>query len=288
LLGELTVGRYRVAKPYRAWASAESTTAGASGCAVLYNRQLHQSEYDDAKRHAKTVAKELGISEQEAEGRIVAEIPRNSDKRTADASGGKHDWAVRSIVGCQNLNCDGYKNDPQYANHDYNGEYIEPNRASYDRGQGQLGSGLTDAELRQENLPYERLGKLAIAGGACLVSGPVGCKAAVSGFAATLGLSYLSSSPLTTAESIGGIYGGALGGIYGQALNTWTGGTSSVMQSGVLFVTKTGTIAAGKQIGVPLGNSTGLAQSVDPLFDPATNPWWGLRNTWGRFKQPSN
>jgi filamentous hemagglutinin len=52
LLGELTVGRYRVAKPYRAWASAESTTAGASGCAVLYNRQLHPDERQWAKDKA--------------------------------------------------------------------------------------------------------------------------------------------------------------------------------------------------------------------------------------------
>jgi hypothetical protein len=97
--------------------SAEGCTAAAGD---RFNRQLHQSEYDDAKRHAKTVAKELGISERQAEGRIVAEILRNSDKQTAEASGGKHDYEVRSIVGCQNLNCNGYKNDPQYANHDYN------------------------------------------------------------------------------------------------------------------------------------------------------------------------
>ncbi|MEX3977784.1 hypothetical protein AB4Y45_02240 [Paraburkholderia sp. EG287A] len=73
----------------------------------LYNRQLHPDEYALAKKNAKLVADKLGISVQEAEGRIIAEILRNSDKQTAEASGGKHDWEIRSIVGCQNLNCDG-------------------------------------------------------------------------------------------------------------------------------------------------------------------------------------
>jgi filamentous hemagglutinin len=259
--------------------------AGAFGSSTvdLYNRQLHPDEYALAKKNAKLVADKLGISVQEAEGRIIAEILRNSDKQTAEASGGKHDWEIRSIVGCQNLNCDGYKKDPNYANHDYNSQYITQNQGAFDVGQSQLGSGLTDAELRQKNLVYERAGKLATTGVACLVAGPVACKAAASGLAATLGLSYLSGKPLTTAETIGGLYGGALGGIYGQALSTWAGGTSSLMQSSVLFVTKTGTIAAGKQIGVPLGNSTGLAQPVDPMFDPFTNPWWGIRNTWDQL-----
>lgn len=251
-----------------------------------FNRQLHPDEYARAKKDAKIVAEKLGISVQEAEGRIVAEILRNSDEQTAEASGGKHDWEIRSIVGCQNLNCDGYKNDSQYTNHDYNSQYIKKNQDTYNAGQQQLGTGLTDAELRNQNLAYERTGKAAIAVTACLVSGGAACKAAASGLATTLGLSFLSGKPLTTAETIGGFYGGALGGIYGQALGTWAGGTNSLIQSAVLFVTKTGTIAAGKQIGVPLGNATGLSQSVDPFFDPSTNPWWGIRNTWDQIKGP--
>ncbi len=251
-----------------------------------FNRQLHPDEYARAKKDAKIVAEKLGISVQEAEGRIVAEILRNSDEQTAEASRGKHDWEIRSIVGCQNLNCDSYKNDSQYTNHDYNSQYIKPNQDTYNAGQQQLGTGLTDAELRNQNLAYERTGKAAIAVTACLVSGGAACKAAASGLATTLGLSFLSGKPLTTAETIGGFYGGALGGIYGQALGTWAGGTNSLMQSAVLFVTKTGTIVAGKQIGVPLGNATGLSQSVDPFFDPSTNPWWGIRNTWDQIKGP--
>jgi filamentous hemagglutinin len=135
-------------------------------------------EYARAKKDAKVVADKLGISEQEAEGRLVAEIMRNSDQQTADASGAKPDWKVRGIVGCQNRNCNGYKNDPQYANHDYNSQYIMPNQAAYDLGQQQIGTGLTDAGLREQNIVYERTGKAALAVTACLVSGGVACKAA--------------------------------------------------------------------------------------------------------------
>ncbi|CAG9185111.1 hypothetical protein LMG23992_05442 [Cupriavidus laharis] len=257
---------------------------GGSGAATAanvdrFNRQLHPDEYDLARKHAGIVARRLGITEQEAEGRIVAEILRNSDKQTAEASGGKQDWEVRSIIGCRNLNCDGYKNDPEYANHNYNSEYIKSNKATSDRGQEQIKAGWTGEELRQKNLVYERTGKLATTGVACLFAGPISCKAAASGLATTLGISYLTEKPLTTAEAMGGFYGGALGGIYGQALNTWSAETSSLMQTFSLFVTKTGTIFSGKQIGVPLGNMTGLGKSVDPMFDPVTNPWWGINNT---------
>jgi filamentous hemagglutinin len=264
---------------------ATGAVSGANGAlaADLYNRQLHPDEYAQAKKNAKVVADQLGISVEAAEGRIVAEILRNSDKQTAEASGGVHDWEVRSIIGCQNLNCDGYKNDPHYADHNYNSQYIVSNQGAYNAGQQQLGTGLTAAGLRDQNIVYERAGKAAIATTACLVSGGTACQAAASGLATTLGLSYLSGTPLTTAETIGGLYGGALGGVYGQALSAWAGGASSLIQSAVLWVTKTGTIAAGKQTGVPLGNMTGLGQSVDPMFDPSVNPWWGMRNTLDRL-----
>jgi len=249
-----------------------------------FNRQLSQDQYDKARQFKKIVAQKLGISEEEAEGRIVAEMLRNSDLEAFAASGGKKDYEIRKWVGCQNLNCDGYKNDPQYANSNYNSQYINQNRESYDEGQQQLGAGLTEAELRNQNLAYERTGKAAIAITACLLSGGAACQAAATGVAATLGFNFLSGKTVTTAETIGGFYGGALGGIYLQALTTWAGGTNSLAQSAVFFVTKTGTIFAGKQIGVPLGNATGLSQSIDPMFDPSTNPWWGVRNTFDQLK----
>lgn len=47
-----------------------------------FNRQLHPDEYAQAKKNAQRVADELGISVQEAEGWIIAEILRNSDQQT--------------------------------------------------------------------------------------------------------------------------------------------------------------------------------------------------------------
>ncbi len=260
------------------------TGALAGAATDRFNRQLDQSEYDDAKRHAKTVAKELGISAQAAEGRIVAEILRNSDKQTAGASGGKHDWEVRGIVGCQNLNCDGYKSDRNYANHDYNNQHIEPNQASHDLGQSQLGSGLTDAELRHENLTYERVGKIALTSAACVLSGGVACKAAATGLGTSALFSFATDKPLTTAEAIGGLYGGAIGGIYAANLRFWAGEVNSWFEKAVLGVTKVTPAFAGKQTGVSLGNSTGLDGSVDPLLDPGVNPWWGYKNMINQFK----
>ncbi|MEJ2768940.1 hypothetical protein [Mycetohabitans sp. B46] len=104
------------------------------------------------------MAQQLKISEQEAEGRIVAEILRNSDQQTAQASGGKQDYEIRRIVGCQNLNCYGDKKDPQYADQDYNREYIEPNQSSYDLGQQQLGQGQTYNELVKANIQKNPVG----------------------------------------------------------------------------------------------------------------------------------
>ncbi|WP_198388191.1 hemagglutinin repeat-containing protein, partial [Burkholderia ubonensis] len=244
-----------------------------------FNRQLHPDEYVRAKKDAKIVAEKLGISVQEAEGRIVAEILRNSDKQTAEASGGKHDYEIRSIVGCQNLNCDGYKNDPQYVNHDYNSQYIKPNQTAYDRGQQQLETGLSDAELRQKNLVYERTGKTAIAVTACLVSGGAACKAAATGLGITGLTNYATGKPVTTAEAIGGFLGGGLGGIYGANLSAWAGEASGWVEKAVLGITKAAPTYAGKQAGIPLGNATSLGGSVDPLLDPETNSWWGFKNT---------
>jgi filamentous hemagglutinin len=149
-------------------ANAMSTVAGgvvggAQGAQAAYNvdrfnRQLHQGEYDLAKKHAKLVAQRLKISEQEAEGRIVAEVLRNSDRQTAEASGGKHDYEIRHIVGCQYLNCFNDKKDSQYANHDYNRELIEPNRSSYDLGQQQFGRGQTYNELVKSNIQKDPVG----------------------------------------------------------------------------------------------------------------------------------
>jgi filamentous hemagglutinin len=149
-----------------------STTAGVSECGVRFNRQLHPDEYAMAKKDAKVVAKQLGISEQEAEGRIVAELLRNSDQQTSHASNGVHDYEVRAIIGCQNLNCDGYKTDPQYVNHDYYSQYIAGNQQAYDAGQSQLNKGVTYNDLVKNNVKNNPV-STAIAGAGMMALGGV-------------------------------------------------------------------------------------------------------------------
>lgn len=249
-----------------------------------FNRQLHQSEYDGAKRHAKTVARELGISEQEAEGRIVAEMLRNSDKQTAEASGGKRDYEVRSIVGCQNLNCDGYKNDPQYANHAYNGEYIEPNRASYDFGQRRLGHGQTYNELVTSNIKQDPVGStLAGVGmmGLGVVTGGSLAPVGMMGIGTALGLGVNGSVQLTSDKPFDWVSFGASGvtgalstGMrFAPVLFTNVGGalTSSALNgenpNGAM-----GGAAAGTVIGYPLG------AKVESHLDDVLNPWY--RQEW--------
>ena len=262
--------------------SAQAVTA--AQVETLFNRQLNQSEYDDAKRHAKTVAKELGISEQEAEGRIVAEILRNSDKQTAEASGGKHDYEVRRIVGCQSLNCNGYKNDLQYANHAYNSEYIEPNRASYDLGQRRLGHGETYNELVTANINKDPVGAalagvgligLGVATGGSLA--PVG----MMGVGTALGLGVNGSAQLMSEKPFDWASFGAAG---------VTGALSTGMRfTPVLFINVGGALtssalngenpndaiggaAVGTMIGYPIG------AKVEGKFHDVLNPWY--RQEW--------
>ncbi len=272
-----------------------AAVGGAAGAAAglnveANNRQLHQSEYDFAKKNAKVVADALSKKEgrevtvAEAEGRIVAELQRNSDQKTAQESGGKIDYSIRGIVGCQNLNCYGSTTDSQYTNHDYNSELIVPNQTAYNLGQVQIGTGLTPNEYRNENIVSERMGKGALAITSCALAGPSACSAATKGLSISLGLSYLTGSPVTTAGAVGSAFGGVIGGIYAQNLATWAGETSSAMQSAVLWLTKTGSVFGGKQVGVAVGNGAALGSSVDPFFDPATNPWWGAKNTFNQIK----
>ncbi|PTB16755.1 hypothetical protein C9I57_31860 [Trinickia symbiotica] len=120
--------------------------------ADLYNRQLHPDEYALAKKYAKLVAKELGITEEEAEGRIAAELMRNVDGQTELADGGVHDYKLRSILGCQMLECNASSSDPNYWNHGYNAQYIPSNGVTYELGVSQGLVGQTYGDLVTSNI----------------------------------------------------------------------------------------------------------------------------------------
>ena len=267
--------------------------AGGAAAADMYNRQLHPDEYEFAKKNAKVVAKYLKIAEQEAESRIVAEMQRNSDEHAFEKSGGKHDWEIRAAVGCANLNCDGYRKDPNYGDPDFNAQYIDQYRDTYTKGSWYLGSGLTEAELRAKNLPYERTGKVAIGTVACVVIGSEGCKWAAAGIGASGALSFFGSKPFTTADVVLSAYGGMVGGVFRSNLVKWTKTTANIPQTvgpssgfwpwAMNHLTSKAPVIAGKKIVVPYGNATGLGNPIDPLFDPAQNSWWGVHNIRERF-----
>ena len=254
-----------------------------SDCLVANNRQLHQSEYDMAKKNTKLVAEKLGISEAEAEGRIVAEILSNSDKQTADATGGKHDYEVRSIIGCQNLNCDGYKNDPQYANNDYNKELIAPNQGAYDAGQGQLGTGKTYDELVTGNIKQDPFGSTIAGVGIIGLGVATGGLPALglAGTGATIGLGFNGAAQLMIGNSFDW-YGFGMAGV--------TGAVSSGMGFIPALLVNTGGALAGSGMagsnpnysmgGAAIGTSIGypIGSVVQGNLNNVLNPWY--RQEW--------
>jgi filamentous hemagglutinin len=264
-----------------------------------FNRQLHQGQYEDAKKYVKAVAKELGISEKEAEGRIVAEMLRNSDKQTADAAGGKHDYDVRKIVGCQNLNCDGYKNDPQYANHDYNSQFIKPNQGSYDLGQQHLGTGKTYNELVKSNIKKDPVGStlagagmiglgIAVAGGIPTITGMA--TGGGIGVAVNTGAQHVfNDGEISLIDAaIAGVTGALTFGtglLPGLLINTGGALTSSAIQGGNPNMGMAGA-AAGSLVGYGAGGK------IEGILNNKFNPWyrpewvdWGLGVS--KYVQPS-
>ena len=134
---------------------------GAQGAATAAtvdanNRQLHQTAYDYAQKNAKQVAAAVSkregreVSADEAEGRMVSEMLRNSDQQASLAAGGIHDYSLRSVVGCQNLACDlSTKDANAYKDPTVNQQYIEPNSNSYAKG-------LSFAKRRFDRQPIDR------------------------------------------------------------------------------------------------------------------------------------
>jgi filamentous hemagglutinin len=267
-------------------AASGGSTAGAATAfnSDMNNRQLHQNEYDFAKKYKKLIANKLGISEADAEGRIVAEMQRNSDKQTADASGGIHDYAIRSILGCQNLNCNGDKNDPNYADHNYNVQYVKPNQTAYNEGQSQLGVGQTYNQLVTSNIKKD----------------PVGATVAGAGMIG-LGVATAGGAPALGTMIAGGTIGGGANVVIQYGLSGNVNSTDAVIAAGTgalsvgtsllpaIFINTGGAVvgsvtkgenpnggAGGAAIGTVLGYGTG--KIIETNLDKVMNPWW--RSEW--------
>jgi filamentous hemagglutinin len=244
------------------------------------NRQLHQSEYDLAKRNAKLIAEKLGISEEVAEGRIVAELQRNSDQQTADATGGKHDYEIRSIIGCQNLNCKGYEVDPQYPNHDYNSQYITQNQDAYDAGREQLGTGMTSGELKDSNIKKSKesvvlAGAMGVGWGVAAAGGVP--TAAVAGTSIVFGLTangafqFIGNKPFDWLNfGMAGVTSGLTGGTtFLPSFLINTGG--ALATAGATGKNPDGALA-GAAIGAFIGYHVGT--KIERKLDPIINPWY--------------
>jgi filamentous hemagglutinin len=274
-----------------ATAAGIGAAVGAPGAASAFNvdinnRQLHQSEYDFAKKHAKLVGERLGISEDDAEARILAEMRRNSDKRTADATGPVHDWAVRGILGCQNLNCYGFRNDAKYANADYNADLVGNNMESWIGSQAVLGSGVTYNEQVELNIRKDPIGT-TIAGTGMVAFGTA---AGFTAGAVTIGYFGVGAGVGMTANGIvqivnnepfdylsfgmAGLTGAASTGVtLIPALMINAGG--ALTNAGVAGSNPNGTMivaSAGTVIGYPIG---AVAQNY---ADKMLNPWY--REQW--------
>ncbi|QBP75062.1 filamentous hemagglutinin N-terminal domain-containing protein [Herbaspirillum huttiense] len=292
----------RQAMAQAAAAALGGLAGGASGLAAgihveANNRQLHQSEYDFAKKNAKLVAQKLNIDEQEAEARIIAELQRNSDKQTADAAQKKHDYEIRSVIGCQNLNCDGNINDPQYANADYNSQFIKPNQAAYNAAQNQLGTGKTYNDLVTSNIKKDPFGA-TIAGAGMIgfgyLVGGGGTAVGVKVFGAGVGSlsNYLFQSGTTDWLDVG--IAGATGFLTtGAALQPSiimnVGG--SILGAG-LKGENPNSGAVGAAIGTVLGYGVGKVIEIPSgrLIDPRgwwTPEWTSLNNGILKWNGPS-
>jgi len=253
---------------------------------VANNRQLHPDEYDLAKRNAKLVASKLGISEQEAEGRIVAEMMRNVDKEFAEGTGGIHDYPVRSIMGCQLLNCSALKaTDPNYANSSFNSQYIAGNQGGYDLGLGQLPTGKTYNQLVTSNVQNDPVG--ATVAGAGMVGlgyltggagAAVGMKVFGAGVGAIANYAFQPSGQPTDWIDVGiatgtGFLTSGMG--FGSSIVTNTGG--SLLGSGIKGENPNagmGAAAGGTVLGYGLG--AGAQTGIQKVVDPKTwyRPLW--------------
>nr|WP_308444869.1 hemagglutinin repeat-containing protein [Paraburkholderia adhaesiva] len=260
--------------------------AGANSAAAneVFNRQLDQSEYNTAKKYAALVAQQLGISVEDAEGRIVAEMQRNVDGATSQAAGGIHDYQVRSVLGCEVLECTASSTDPNYWNHNYNSQYIAANQAEYNLGVSQQKTGQTYNGLVTSNIK----------------NNPVSSAAAGVGM---MGLGVVTGGPLASAGmmSIGAIIGGAANGgvqLAGNQPFDWTsfalaGGTGAVSTGmGFVPVLLIGTGSAltgsalqgqnpnGAMAGAAVGTAIGypIGAKIEGLLNSVLNPWY--RQEW--------
>jgi len=134
--------------------SAIGGTAGAGTALVVdtNNRQLHQTEYDRAKKYRDQAAKWLSekegrtVTPEEAEARILRQMERGVDYATAKQDGFRVDEAIVSFMGAQLP-----KQDQYYYDTTYNSQYIKANINAYNAAITQSTTGLTPQQVIDRN-----------------------------------------------------------------------------------------------------------------------------------------
>ncbi|MDN7176679.1 hemagglutinin repeat-containing protein [Caballeronia sp. SEWSISQ10-4 2] len=261
-----------------------SGAVGASN-ADRYNRQLHQSEYDLAKKEAKLVAQQLGISVEDAEGRIVAELQRNVDGQTAEADGGVHDYQVRSILGCQMLECNASSTDSNYWNHGYNAQYIGQNQVAYALGTSQGSNGQTYNGLVTSNIKNNPVSSMIAS------AGMIGLGIATAGGAPSL-MSMATGGSIGAAVNTGAQYVFNNGQI--NSIDTTMAGLTGALTFGTgilpgLLINTGGSLAGSAYkgenpntgiAGAAAGSVTGylVGGKIEGALNNKLNPWY--QPTW--------
>jgi filamentous hemagglutinin len=151
-----------------------AAVGGTQGAATAWtvdanNRQLHQTEYDRAKKYrdqaAKWLSKQEGreVTPEEAEARMVRQMERSVDYETAKQDAFRTDQAIVAFSGNELP-----KKDQYYYDTNYNSQYISANQKAYMAALVQSNTGLTPQEILDKNnragAPVAKVGAIILGG----------------------------------------------------------------------------------------------------------------------------
>ncbi|MGC9562543.1 VENN motif pre-toxin domain-containing protein [Brachymonas sp. M4Q-1] len=281
-----------------AGAAAGATTASNAGIvasgsaaqmAVEDNRMLNRSEYAKARAWASNtqilnaVAKIEGrsISRGELEARIVAEMWRNSD--AAAGASGVHDYSLRSVLGCSNLNCASSSTDAMYGSASYNSKYAAETMELYLKGVRYLNYGVTYNGLVEGDVKNNPIGTglagVGAVGLGVVVGGPMTLSqraiAGTLGSAINSAYQYLSNGSVNSVDAAMAGGGGFLTG-GGSVLQGLTSSISvnsggALLGSAIKGENPNGSVAAAA-VGSVIGY--GVGSGVESVVRVKINPWW--------------
>ncbi|WP_175912399.1 hypothetical protein [Burkholderia sp. BCC1640] len=178
----------------------------------------------------------------------------------------------------------GDTNDPEYANHTYNSQYIKPNQGAYDLGQQQLARGQTYNDLVTSNMKKDPVGT-TLAGG-----GMIGLGLATGGSLAPVGMMGIGAAVGLMANGGVQLTGNQPFDWTGFALAGATGAASTGMKFVPVFLTGVGGALTGSalqgqnpngaMVGAAAGTAIGytIGSKIEGRLNDALNPWY--RQEW--------